>query len=377
MLLISLSQVLLYPTPIQAQPISAWQTVSAPSIKTDFWDMAYGGGTFVAIGGGPHEGVLISRDLGATWQPVDIGATNVLRDVAYGNGIFVGITWNEEVMTSADGSTWVSHPAPADAGFRHVSFEQGVFVAYGAKAALSTNGVDWTVGSLPIPANLGRVAHGFSRFVGVAGDYQIADAGKILTSQDGLLWESTGVDTDILNGIAFDGTRFVAVGGDGFFSGLVLTSTNGLDWVTQTPPPSLALEGIAWGHGVFVTVGWQWEPLIATSTDGASWNVEKPPTTATLRAVAYGDGTFVAAGSQGVILRAWVNDWPIDPFVRVRLEGTNAIVEWPASGAGALSTLQQAASPLGPWEAVPKAGHPHVEPVGTGGQKYFRNQVSR
>jgi hypothetical protein len=59
-----------------------------------------------------------------------------------------------------------------------------------------------------------------------------------------------------INGIAWGGDKFVAVGGDGKMA----YSTDGVNW-TKTEPPRDAFEnlygvnGIAWGNGKFVAVG--------------------------------------------------------------------------------------------------------------------------
>ena len=124
-----------------------------------------------------------------------------------------------------------------------------------------------------------------------------------------------------LSGVAWNGTRFVAVGSKqsstasgGFtFDTLIMHSTDGTTWTAA--PVAVAsgarvahvLTGVAWGGGRFVAVGskqsftasggFAIDTLIMHSTDGATWTVAPVAAAGLLYGVAWNGTHFVAVGS--------------------------------------------------------------------------------
>ena len=104
-----------------------------------------------------------------------------------------------------------------------------------------------------------------------------------------------------LLGVAWSGTRFVAVGEDA----TVLTSEDGHAWVsTAEPVPGMVLHDVSWGNGTFVAVGGSTSdpqiPLVRLSRDGHSWNegtfVPAEPLDQYFFQVVWGSGRWVATG---------------------------------------------------------------------------------
>lgn len=76
------------------------------------------------------------------------------------------------------------------------------------------------------------------------------------------------------NGVAYGSGKFVSVG----FSRTILTSTDGVSWTTRTAPDSNFFQGnsVTWDGNQFVLVGdssnlASFAPVIATSPDGVTW----------------------------------------------------------------------------------------------------------
>ncbi len=91
----------------------------------------------------------------------------------------------------------------------------------------------------------------------------LGESGTILTSPDGVTWISRASGTtNNITGIAWSGTQFVAVGGS------ILTSPDGVTWASRKSDDN-SLWGIAWSGTQFVAVGW--EGTILTSPDGITW----------------------------------------------------------------------------------------------------------
>jgi hypothetical protein len=79
-----------------------------------------------------------------------------------------------------------------------------------------------------------------------------------------------------------------------------MPTLDGVSWTWQAWGTSNGLEGVTYGNGLFVAVGY--EGTILTSPDGVTWTRQTPPTRNWLYGVTYGNGTFVAVGDVGAIL---------------------------------------------------------------------------
>jgi len=151
----------------------------------------------------------------------------------------------------------------------------------------------------------------------------VGAGGTILTSSDGLIWNSrTSGTTKLLRGVIFAGGQFVAVGNEG----AVLTSPDGIAWTARfSGPPgstgsnlSQALYGVAYSGGLYVVSGSL--GTIITSTDGIVWLTRLSGVTVELTGVAYGNGRFMAVGDSGVVREStdgtnWTNvpvTWPLN-----------------------------------------------------------------
>jgi len=153
-------------------------------------------------------------------------------------------------------------PTLAAAQWQHVS--QGVWlndVAFGAGRYVatgytgiytSTDGFSWQQATLPAEAtpDYHRILWNSTQDRFVTGGY----SGAVLTSPDGLTWtpHTTGLGTlfDIINA---DG-QYVAVSDDG---SQVATSPDGITWTLHNTPASQndIINGIAWNGSIFVAAG--------------------------------------------------------------------------------------------------------------------------
>jgi hypothetical protein len=92
-------------------------------------------------------------------------------------------------------------------------------------------------------------------------------------------------------------SRFVVVGTN-FTNGW---SADGVTWnVVESPAPGMDAKALAYGGGVFVSVGQD----VRTSRDGASWDLAIYNARAPFLAVTYSDGYFLASGAYGFRMRS-------------------------------------------------------------------------
>ena len=82
----------------------------------------------------------------------------------------------------------------------------------------------------------------------------------------------------------------------------ILTSPDGVSWTTRTSGTSSGLNGVAYGNGTFVAVGYNC--AILTSPDGVAWTTRISGTCSGLNGVTYGNNTFVAVGGNGAVLQS-------------------------------------------------------------------------
>src|SRR6202162_2178044 len=95
------------------------------------------------------------------------------------------------------------------------------------------------------------------------------------------LWSNTMPQGNRLNGAAYGGGVFVAVGS----AGAVLTSRDGSSWTPRFPNTRSDLFDGAWGGQLFVAIGAGGAAF--TSPDGVFWARRPVGTAATLRRVAW------------------------------------------------------------------------------------------
>ena len=95
----------------------------------------------------------------------------------------------------------------------------------------------------------------------------VGSPGIVLTSPDLITWTSrTSGTTNPLHGVTWSGTQFVAVGD----SGTILTSPDGITWTSHTAG-TYPLFGVTWSGSQFVAIGFY--SNIYTSPDGIAWTL--------------------------------------------------------------------------------------------------------
>ena len=233
-------------------------------------------GRYVAVGGGnimtstdsitwtPNTAGAISNDelYGVVWSGTQFVAV----------GYVIGSSGPAPaILTSPDGLTWTARTSTASGILRGVTWSGTLFVAAGDVTLVSTDGVDW---GRVADATTGwtGVAWSGSGFVEVG----VAVAGtsaKVRTSPDGFTWTDRSLTSPPLYGVAWTGTEFVAVGGTGGqaayglggmfgYPGYLSTSADGIAWTPRsisaagTPyATTYTLYGVAWSGTRLVAVG--------------------------------------------------------------------------------------------------------------------------
>ncbi len=119
--------------------------------------------------------------------------------------------------------------------------------------------------------------------------------GLIYSSSDGQAWKRfLWPKTTELTNLCFAQNTFIATGS----KGMVLTSSDGLNWIEQKMETEGILMGAAYGNGIFVLVGAEANPskaLVFTGNHPNKCKEVKTDIPSSIERVVFGKGVFVAA----------------------------------------------------------------------------------
>jgi hypothetical protein len=152
--------------------VLTWATHSMPGAATNWDDVTYGAGKFVAIGF--DMGISATSSDGASWSG-NYSMGDSCSAVTFGNSIFVAVSDTGYSLTSSDGATWVKHPMPnlGTTSWLRVAYGGGIFVAVPYLrnyVATSLDGVNWTLRDSPILADYNSsIAYNNGTFVVACG----------------------------------------------------------------------------------------------------------------------------------------------------------------------------------------------------------------
>jgi len=255
------------------------------------FDVAFGAGRFIAVGGGAQTGHILSTRDGRAWHSLP-EVKGCVATIVFGDGRFVAVH-DAELMFSTDGEKFESGSrldwkgnvharrsacGDTEAGFRFVII--GDVDLWTEKTRVPWRGVTsdgdhWEHAALDTPAAR-DIAYGSGHFVVVGPN------GLIESSHDGQTWERHHVDTtENLSRIVWTGMRFLISGGQAAW-----TSPDGLSW---TKLGSAIPCDVAWAREGFPGLGFSRTGDLQTSHDFVTWKKAAVPPGPPLHAVAFGE----------------------------------------------------------------------------------------
>jgi hypothetical protein len=282
-----------------------WRTIDFgyyASIKS----IAYGSnGLFAAAGTGTGLIVFTSTN-GFEWITQSLGVQAEPEAVRYAGGRFVLVGTSGTIFTSNDGSQWLKRTSGITTRLVNVDYGNGAYVAVGVRGVIlrSTDLLHWSTVNSGTPDRLEGVVFAQNKFV------VVGESGTTLDSTSGSTWLKVGGGTHLdLDGMTIADQGLVMTVGK---SGTIITTSNGFDFIFQSPPVTNDLHGVAfasWTEGHVpntttikrhVAVGS--EGTIITSDNGLDWTRRNSGSTLPLKAATYGSGLFVVVGAGATIL---------------------------------------------------------------------------
>ncbi len=255
------------------------------------FNVAFGAGRFIAVGGGAQTGhLLVTRD-GREWSPVQEVKGRVAT-ISFGDGRFVA-GHDAELMSSPNGDRFEagqrlewkgsvharrSACGDTEAGYRYVII--GDVDLWVEKKRVSwrgatSDGVHWDHTALNTPGAR-DIAYGAGHFVVVGPN------GLVEISHDGQVWQRVETDpVENFSAIVWTGNQFLITGGR-----TVWASPDAFTWTREARPIPC---GVAWARAGFVGIGFSWGGNVFVSRDFTDWRKVSVPPGPALNAVAFGD----------------------------------------------------------------------------------------
>jgi hypothetical protein len=193
--------------------------------------------------------------------------------------------------------TW-ANPYPIGNELTSITYGNGMFVATGADGAIitSADGETWDIQNSGTSNYLDGAAW-------LDGKFWCVGSGVMLNSTDGVNWTNPNTGPSFTGrNIGFNGSRYVIPSS----SSVRYSSDNGTNWNLVNLGVILGwseyrmMYDIAWDGSQFVVVGDY--GTVVTSPDGDNWTEQTSPVTAHLKAIVYDGSTFVAIGNGGAII---------------------------------------------------------------------------
>jgi hypothetical protein len=288
-------------------PVQEWTVVQPNTYQIGgLYDIVWSGAQFVATGElnqyPADTGIMLVSQDGLTWTEVEIEGSPSMTDVAYNGSLYLAIAQGV-VYTSADGLAWVPFGGGSPGRVSVVEWLDTLWVAsgYGPTVGLwtSPDGLSWTRRYRGFSEALTDFASNGTIIVGVGW------GGQIMTSPNAVDWTPQSSPThQILYGVVWDGTRFLAAGHNYNQGGVVISSTNGIDWQTLDSGSVGNIFGVGWSDRAYVVVGGVADSVatVAASYDGQHWTPQVCAGGTDLHDVAWNGTRFVAVGDGGLIV---------------------------------------------------------------------------
>lgn len=280
--------------------VEGWQLRPLTGVTNDLKDVGYGNGLFVAVGA---DGTILTSPDGAGWNSRVSGSMETLESITYGEGLFVVVGSYRTILTSPDGTLWTDRSVEAVHSLYGVAYGNGMFGAVNGELhpnrgiVTSADGVTWTIGNKMFFGRMRDIAYGNGLFMLVGLD------GERMTSADLSSYSDRGDPTrEDYHAVTFCRSSFLVVG----TNGTAFTSSAGLESGARsqnyTNASSEHLYGAGYGNGQFIAVGDN--GVAMSSVDGKNWTAGDTGVSTRLEGVAWGDGSFVVVGAQGTIIQS-------------------------------------------------------------------------
>jgi len=263
-----------------------------------FRDVTFANGFFLAVGDGAQ---VYKSSNGSSWSKLSNSfnqTSDHMYSVAYGNGYYVAAMRDSRIARSSDnGQTWsVVYNGKVTEDLYGSAYGNGTFVVIGEAGSVFTstnNGSTWV--KTKTSYSLRAIEYGAGIFVAGCGGGQP----RILTSSDGKNWTVRYQPASNIRGVAFSGSKWIAVGYDVY----LCQDPNAENWTRSLRGAAIPLVDqfySAWASdalSLYIAAGEH--GLLFTSPDGINWTKRATGTLRFLLGMDYGSGVIAVVGNGG------------------------------------------------------------------------------
>lgn len=254
---------------------------------------------------------LGNNSFGQRWDFVEADRIN-LRDVTYGQGLWVAVGDVLNIRTSPDAITWTDRTSPLTTGnFIDIAFANSVFVAVASsapnRAIWSSDGITWNLPTTePTISGGAGIAYGNGKWV------ISASTSSSISTDNGVTWTSYSFTSiGIVTGLSFTNGLFVATTSTG-----AAYSADGISWTSISFGPSGTPRDICFFGTKFYLV--TSTGAIYSSATAQTWTLERAaPSGAQHDAIVATESFMVTLGLQGGQIRSVVSlngtEWQVTP----------------------------------------------------------------
>jgi len=314
--------------------VNPTQVANSTKLNSVSWsDLAYGNGSFVAVG---HGLIQTSLDYGNTWS--SFAVSNTFTSVTYSSnlGKFVALPgfFGDGLYTSTDSSNWTlsrTLPSGVPSALTSLTYGNGQFVAtlYGdSNVFYSRDGLNWSLAQSQLATQWSSITYGNGRFLAVSNSTSNFET---MYSNDGITWTiNSALRYTAIGGpsaLSSDGTILAAASQGSRFANVytngVLTYTlpNNTPGVSQLALYTVALSA----DGTILAIG---SPYAINNDTGSIRVYTNGVLSYTLTGNNPNDnfGTSVALSADGIILAVGAPD---ASYVKVY---TNGVLSYTLNG---------------------------------------------
>jgi len=263
----------------------SWTTMNSGT-TANLFSIAWGNNRFIAVG---DSGTIVSCSNDSSWKLMKTGAPYSLRSINYADSQFIVTRDSGRLETSPDGIVWTSRNAGTSKNINSVAYGNGRYIAVGEGGfmAYSSDCISWKNNNRDSSFTILSITWGNKGFVAVGkspgkNSYELTHYGLILTSLDGLAWQSqpwrTDQDISDLVNVQWCGDKYIAFGISDIPTCMAcmgpwnkqIASSDGVTWEDISEGLAQDPKAIVWGNNQLVLVGdsgtiWT-SPYTATGT---------------------------------------------------------------------------------------------------------------
>jgi len=295
---------------------NSWQLVNPlPGIRT-INDIISVNGNKIAVG---NSGSILTSNDSHQWQVQDSGVTYDLTGIAWngvnGSGsLYVVVGSNGIILTSNNATDWnttiFKHPDLESNNeitrYRAVAWNGSLFLVVGDTGitAHSPDGTNWTAGNNNTGKPMWDVIWANGQFISVGGGTKSTGnsfEGIIMTSSNGIDWQKQAVGTAIFKGILWDGgTQYVVVGDKGNIYTSSDASIN--SWSLRPSSSTENLRDVIYDGSIYVAVGSK-GTVLSASNPNTNWSIETylDSSSSSLRSITWDGTQFIAVGINKIL----------------------------------------------------------------------------